>query len=71
MSKKSSLQDALLEHLRSSGAALAIYLISGIKLLGRISHFDNYVIIIRREDNGQQQVVFKQAISTIVPVQES
>ncbi len=62
--KRQNLQDPLLNVLRKERVSVAIYLVNGIKLQGQISSFDNYVIWLR---NNISQMVYKHAISTIVP----
>ena len=63
--KGSSLQDPFLNDLRRSRAQVNMYLVNGIKLQGKIDAFDQYVIVLK---NNVQQMVFKHAISTIVPL---
>ena len=60
-----SLQDPFLNTLRKERVAVSIYLVNGIKLQGQIESFDRYVVILR---NTVNQMVYKHAISTIVPV---
>jgi host factor-I protein len=62
--KPRQLQDPFLEILRKESIPVAMYLVNGIKLQGQIEAFDQYVVILRA--NGMQ-VVYKHAISTIVP----
>ena len=64
MIKGVSLQEPFLNMLRKDKVQVAIYLINGIKLQGEIESFDQYVIILR---SGINQMVYKHAISTIVP----
>lgn len=59
-----SLQEPFLNMLRKDKIQVAIYLVNGIKLQGEIESFDQYVIILR---SGISQMVYKHAISTIVP----
>lgn len=59
-----SLQESFLNILRKDKIQVAIYLVNGIKLQGEIESFDQYVIILR---GGISQMVYKHAISTIVP----
>ena len=58
------LQDPFLNLLRKERVSVAIYLVNGIKLQGYIDSFDQYVILLK---NTVTQVVYKHAISTIVP----
>ena len=58
------LQDPFLNILRKEHVPVSIYLVNGIKLQGQIESFDQYVVLLR---NTVTQMVYKQAISTIVP----
>jgi host factor-I protein len=64
MSKGQSLQDPFLNALRREHVPVAIYLINGIKLQGHIESFDNFVILLK---NSVSQMIYKHAISTVVP----
>ncbi|MEX2488384.1 MAG: RNA chaperone Hfq [Pseudomonadales bacterium] len=64
MSKGQSLQDPYLNALRKDRIPVSIYLISGIKLQGQIESFDQFVILLR---NTVSQMIYKSAISTVVP----
>ena len=64
-SDKQNLQDALLNQLRKSKISVTIFLINGVKLQGMITWFDNFCVLLRRD--GQSQLVYKHAISTIMP----
>jgi host factor-I protein len=64
MSKGQNLQDPFLNALRKEHVPVSIYLVNGIKLQGKIDSFDQYVIILK---NTVSQMVYKHAISTIVP----
>ena len=64
MIKNQILQEPFLNTLRKEKIAVAIYLVNGIKLQGQIDSFDQYVIILKNTIN---QMVYKHAISTIVP----
>ena len=64
MSKGHSLQDPYLNTLRKEKVPVSIYLVNGIKLQGQIESFDQYVVLLR---NTVTQMVYKHAISTIVP----
>ena len=64
MIKNQVLQEPFLNALRKEKIPVAIYLVNGIKLQGQIDSFDQYVIILRNTIN---QMVYKHAISTIVP----
>jgi host factor-I protein len=64
MSKTQSLQDPFLNALRKEHVPVSIYLVNGIKLQGQIESFDQFVILLK---NSVSQMVYKHAISTIVP----
>ena len=64
MSKGHSLQDPFLNALRKNRIPVSIYLVSGIKLQGQIESFDQFVILLK---NAVSQMVYKHAISTVVP----
>ncbi len=63
--KGQTLQDPFLNALRKEHVAVSIYLVNGIKLQGQVDSFDQYVILLK---NTVTQMVYKHAISTIVPV---
>ena len=65
--KKQNLQDTFLNSVRRSKTPLTIFLINGVKLQGVVSWFDNFCVLLRRD--GQSQLVYKHAISTIMPAQ--
>jgi host factor-I protein len=62
---KQNLQDAFLNQLRKSKISVTIFLINGVKLQGMITWFDNFCVLLRRD--GQSQLVYKHAVSTIMP----
>jgi host factor-I protein len=62
--KGQMLQDPFLNALRKEQVAVSIYLVNGIKLQGQVDSFDQYVILLK---NTVTQMVYKHAISTIVP----
>ena len=64
MSKGQNLQDNFLNTLRKEHTPVSIFLVNGIKLQGKIDSFDQYVIMLK---NTISQMVYKHAISTIVP----
>lgn len=64
MSKGQSLQDPFLNALRKEKVPVAIYLVNGIKLQGQVESFDQFVVLLK---NSVSQMVYKHAISTIVP----
>ena len=64
MSKGQSLQDPFLNALRRERIPVSIYLVNGIKLQGTVESFDQFVVLLR---NTVSQMVYKHAISTVVP----
>jgi host factor-I protein len=64
MPKGQSLQDPFLNALRKERVPVAIYLVNGIKLQGQIDSFDQFVVLLK---NSVSQMVYKHAISTVVP----
>jgi len=65
--KSQNLQDTFLNNVRKSKAPLTVFLINGVKLQGVITWFDNFCVLLRRD--GHSQLVYKHAISTIMPSQ--
>ena len=63
--KPNNLQDLFLNSLRKSKAPVTMFLVKGVKLQGIITWFDNFSVLLRRD--GQSQLVYKHAISTIMP----
>ncbi|ECT7386929.1 RNA chaperone Hfq [Salmonella enterica subsp. enterica serovar Typhimurium var. 5-] len=68
MAKGQSLQDPFLNALRRERVPVSIYLVNGIKLQGQIESFDQFVILLK---NTVSQMVYKHAISTVVPSHHS
>jgi host factor-I protein len=64
MAKGQSLQDPFLNALRKDRVPVSIYLVNGIKLQGQIESFDQFVVLLK---NSVSQMVYKHAISTVVP----
>jgi host factor-I protein len=64
MAKGQSLQDPFLNALRKERIPVSIYLVNGIKLQGQIDSFDQFVVLLK---NSVSQMVYKHAISTVVP----
>jgi host factor-I protein len=60
-----NLQDTFLNYVRKSKIPLTIFLINGVKLQGVVTWFDNFCVLLRRD--GHSQLVYKHAISTIMP----
>ncbi len=67
MNKGQSLQDPFLNALRRERMSVSIYLVSGIKLQGYVESFDQFVILLK---NTVSQMIYKHAISTIVPARQ-
>ncbi len=67
MTKTENLQDHFLNTLRRSHMAVTVFLMNGFQLRGVITAFDNFAICL--DTDGKQQVIYKHAVSTIVPVQ--
>lgn len=63
--KQTSLQDLFLNSLRRSKAPVTMFLVKGVKLQGIVTWFDNFSVLLRRD--GQSQLIYKHAISTIMP----
>ena len=66
-SDRKNLQDAFLNQVRKEKNSVTVFLINGVKLQGVITWFDNFCLLLRRD--GQSQLVYKHAISTIMPSQ--
>jgi host factor-I protein len=65
MAKGHSLQEPFLNALRKERIPVSIYLVNGIKLQGQIESFDQFVVLLK---NSVSQMIYKHAISTVVPV---
>lgn len=65
--KPQNLQDTFLNHVRKNKIPLTVFLVNGVKLQGVISWFDNFCVLLRRD--GLSQLVYKHAISTVMPSQ--
>lgn len=63
--KQQNLQDTFLNHLRKTKMPVTVFLVNGVKLQGIITWFDNFSMLLRRD--GVSQLVYKHAISTIMP----
>ena len=64
--KNQNLQDTFLNHIRKNKTPVTVFLVNGVKLQGIITWFDNFCILLRRD--GHSQLVYKHAISTVMPV---
>jgi host factor-I protein len=63
--KTQNLQDTFLNHVRKTKTSVTIFLVNGVKLQGFVTWFDNFCVLLRRD--GHSQLVYKHAISTIMP----
>lgn len=63
--KNQNVQDVFLNHLRKEKISVTVYLMCGVKLQGIITWFDNFSMLLRRD--GHSQLVYKHAVSTIMP----
>ena len=64
--KQQNLQDTFLNAIRKAKLPVTIFLVNGVKLQGNITWFDNFCVLLRRD--GQAQLVYKHAISTVMPM---
>ena len=62
-----NLQDTFLNYVRKNKVPLTIFLVNGVKLQGVVTWFDNFCVLLRRD--GHSQLVYKHAISTVMPGQ--
>ena len=65
--KQQNLQDVFLNNVRKAKIPVTIFLVNGVKLQGIITWFDNFCVLLRRD--AHSQLVYKHAISTVMPVQ--
>ncbi|MDC9701712.1 MAG: RNA chaperone Hfq [Alphaproteobacteria bacterium] len=65
--KTQNLQDVFLNYVRKNKVSLTVFLVNGVKLQGCVSWFDTFCILLRRD--GCSQLIYKHAISTIMPSQ--
>ncbi|WP_298721288.1 RNA chaperone Hfq [uncultured Ferrovibrio sp.] len=63
--KPQNVQDVFLNHIRKTKTPVTVFLVNGVKLQGIISWFDNFSVLLRRD--GHMQLVYKHAISTVMP----
>ncbi len=63
--RSQNLQDTFLNHVRKNKTTLTIFLVNGVKLQGVVTWFDSFCVLLRRD--GHSQLVYKHAISTIMP----
>ena len=64
-----NIQDSFLNNARKEKSVITIYLLSGVKLSGRIKSFDKYSLVL--ETNNQEQLIFKHAVSTVVTLKSA
>lgn len=64
--KQNNLQDVFLNQLRKTKAPVTLFLVNGVKLQGVVTWFDSFSVLLRRENHSQ--LVYKHAISTVMPV---
>lgn len=65
MSKAINLQDLLLNQVRKEKVAVTVFLTNGFQLKGTVRGFDNFIVLL--ESEGKQQMIYKHAISTLIP----
>ncbi|MBM3504717.1 MAG: RNA chaperone Hfq [Alphaproteobacteria bacterium] len=65
--KSQNVQDVFLNYVRKNKLPVTVFLVNGVKLQGVISWFDNFCVLLRRD--GHVQLVYKHAISTVMPAQ--
>lgn len=68
MNKSINLQDVFLNKARKDNIGITVFLINGYQIKGVVKGFDNYTIVLESQD--QQQLIYKHAISTIIPISE-
>ncbi len=66
MSEVNNLQDAILKEVRKDKIPVTLFLMNGFQLRGTISGYDNFVVVLITD--GKQQMIYKHAISTLVPI---
>ena len=63
---RQNLQEVFLNHVRKHKTSVTVFLVNGVKLQGVVTWFDSFSVLLRRD--GQSQLVYKHAISTIMPM---
>ena len=66
MGKSVNLQDYFLNQVRKEGIPVTIYLVNGFQTKGNVRGFDNYIVVL--DSDGKQNLIYKHAISTIIPI---
>ena len=64
--QKNNLQDIFLTKARKQGVPLTVFLVNGFQMRGSVTGFDSFTVVL--DTDGKQQVIYKHAISTIIPV---
>jgi host factor-I protein len=64
--KSQNVQDVFLNHIRKQKISVTVFLVNGVKLQGIVTWFDNFSVLLRRD--GHTQLVYKHAISTVMPL---
>ena len=67
MKKTANLQDIFLTKARKQGVPLTVFLVNGFQMRGSVTGFDSFIVVLSSE--GRQQMIYKHAISTLVPLQ--
>ncbi len=65
--EKENLQDSFLGYLQNNKVGVKLYLTNGVQMKGTIKSFDQFVVLIESEDQKQSSMIYKAAISTIIP----
>ena len=65
--KSQNVQDVFLNYIRKNKTSVTVFLVNGVKLQGIVTWFDNFSVLLRRD--GHTQLIYKHAISTIMPSQ--
>ena len=65
--KTQNVQDVFLNYVRKNKTPVTVFLVNGVKLQGVVTWFDNFCVLLRRD--GHSQLVYKHAISTVMPAQ--
>ncbi|MFA5576078.1 MAG: RNA chaperone Hfq [Tissierellaceae bacterium] len=66
MKQNINLQDLFLNRARKEGMSITVFLVNGYQIKGQVKGFDNYTIVLESDD--KQQLIYKHAISTIIPI---
>lgn len=65
MKQQINLQDVFLNHVRKEKTSITVFLVNGVQIRGFVIGFDSYVLVL--DSDGKQEVIYKHAISTIIP----